>query len=360
MTGRSSTAEDVAFTYNAILDQDSASPLATILDSLEQARAVDATTVEFDLNRPDPAFFDKLQVGIVPAHALKGQDIKTAAFNRRPIGTGPYVIKEFQPGGRIVMEANPRYFRGAPQIKRLVFTAVPDENARVALLEKGAVDAAGIVPKLAGRARENGNYNVLEVRTADARVAALPTRDPVLRDAEVRRALSFAVNREQLVAGCARGRRRACVRPDHEGPLGLRPGRRGRRMTRPRPSAGWTRRATRERATARGSRSRSCTPPPTASARTSRSASRPIWPRSASRSSSKGTTFDVIEKRQDEGAAEFGYGTPYDPDLELYWLFHSKFATADEDAYTNYPRTTQPFDRRSAGRRALDARRRRP
>ena len=68
-------------------------------------------------------------------------------------------------------------------------------------------------------------------------------------------------------------------------------------------------------------------------------------------------TFDVIEKRQDEGATEFGYGTPYDPDIELYGLFHSKFATADDDAFTNYPRTKRRDDRRRAGRRALDARR---
>ena len=64
----------------------------------------------------------------------------------------------------------------------------------------------------------------------------------------------------------------------------------------------------------------------------------------------EGLTFDVIKKRQDEGATEFGYGTPYDPDLELYSLFHSKFATADDDPYTNYPRTRDaridaPLDR---------------
>ena len=177
------TAKDVAFTYNAILDPDSASPMATPLDTLDvRHRDRRRRRCEFKLNRADPAFYDKLQIGIVPAAALEGKDIKTAAFNRKPIGTGPYVLKEFQPGGRIVMESNPDYFRGEPKIKRIVLTAVEDENARVALLEKGTVDAAGIVPKLADRVRRNGNYNVFEVRTADARVAALPNRDPVLRD----------------------------------------------------------------------------------------------------------------------------------------------------------------------------------
>ena len=179
--------------------------MATTLDTLESAKATDGTTVEFKLNRADPAFYDKLQVGIVPAAALEGEDIKTAPFNRKPIGTGPYVLKEFQPGGRIVMESNPGYFRGEPKIKRIVLTAVEDENARVALLEKGTVDAAGIVPKLAERVRNNGNYNVFEVRTADARVAALPNRDPALRDPAVRRALSYAVDRQKIVDSALAG-----------------------------------------------------------------------------------------------------------------------------------------------------------
>lgn len=131
--GTAFTAKDVVFTYKAILDKQVASPLATLLDSLDSVKAIDDTTVEFDLNRPDPAFYDKLQIGIVPEHLLAGKDLKTAAFNRKPVGTGPYVVTEFQPGGRIVMQANPRYFRGSPKIERLVLTAVEDENARVAL-----------------------------------------------------------------------------------------------------------------------------------------------------------------------------------------------------------------------------------
>jgi peptide/nickel transport system substrate-binding protein len=57
----------------------------------------------------------------------------------------------------------------------------------------------------------------------------------------------------------------------------------------------------------------------------------------------QGLSFDVIQTRQDKGATEFGYGVPYDPDLELYALFHSKFAGERGDvadtAFTNYPRT---------------------
>ncbi|MEA2232087.1 MAG: peptide/nickel transport system substrate-binding protein [Solirubrobacteraceae bacterium] len=337
-------ASDVAFTYDAILDKDSASPLATLLDTLDSAKALDGTTVQFKLNRPDPAFYDKLQVGIVPAAQLVGKDIKTAPFNRKPIGTGPYVLEEFQPGGRIVMEANRRYFRGPPKIKRIVLTAVEDENARVALLEKGTIDGAGIVPKLASRVRRNGNYNVHEVRTADARVVALPNRDPVLRDPAVRRALFIAVDREKIVRGALAGAGEPAYGPVMKGhwaysPVAEKhydPDEAGRQLD----AAGWRREGDGFRAKGAEKLSFTLVYPSADSVRKDIAlAFASDMKKIGVEVKLEGLSWDVIEKRQDSGAVEFGYGTPYDPDIELYTLFHSKFATGDEDFFTNYPKT---------------------
>jgi len=351
------TAKDVAFTYNAILDKDSASPMATLLDTLDATAAVNDTTVRFRLNRVDPAFYDKLQIGIVPAARLEGEDIKTAPFNRKPIGTGPYVMKEFQPGGRIVMEANANYFRGPPKIKRIVLTAVEDENARVALLEKGTIDAAGIVPKLAPRVRRNGNYNVLEVRTADARVAALPNRDPVLRDPAVRRALSYAVDRETMVEGALAGVGEPAYGPIMKGhwayspvaELPYDPDEAERRLD----VAGW--KQTGDATRTNGARKLSFTlvyPAADSVRKDIALAFASDMKKVGADVKLEGLSWDVIEKRQDRGAVEFGYGTPYDPDIELYTLFHSRFATGDDDIFTNYPRT-----RNAAIDAALDAER---
>ena len=355
------TAKDVAFTYNAILDEDSASPLASLLDSLEEARAIDDATVEFALDRPDPAFYDKLQIGIVPAHLLEGRDIKTAAFNRRPVGTGPYVLEEFQPGGRIVLEANRDYFRGAPEIKRIVLTAVPDENARVALLENGTIDAAGIVPKLADRVRRNGDYDVLEIPTADARVLALPNRDPVLRDPAVRRALSFAVDREQLVEGALAGAGEPAYGPIMKGHPAYSPVAETRydpaEAERRLDAAGWRRGGDGPRAKNGRTLAFTVMYPADDSVRKDVAlAFASDMAKIGVEVNLEGLTFEVIEKRQDDGATEFGYGTPYDPDLELYSLLHSKFAN-DDDAFTNYPRTSNPAIDARARHRPLDARR---
>jgi peptide/nickel transport system substrate-binding protein len=355
------TAEDVVFTYQAILDKKTASPLATLLDSLDAVRATDDNTVEFDLNRPDPAFYDKLQIGIVPEHLLAGKDLKTAAFNRKPVGTGPYIVTEFQPGGRIVEEANANYFRGSPKIKRIVLTAVEDENARVALLEKGTIDAAGIVPKLARRVRENSKYNVFEVRTADARVAALPNRDPVLRDPAVRRALSYAVDREKIVQGALAGVGEPAYGPIMKGhwaysPVAEKtydPDKAGQLLD----AAGWTRKGDATRTKSARKLSFTLMYPSTDSVRKDIAlAFSSQMQKVGVEVKLEGLSFDVIQTRQDKGATEFGYGVPYDPDLELYTLFHGKFATEPGDvadtAFTNYPRT-----RNAAIDAALDAER---
>ena len=245
-------------------------------------------------------------------------------------------------------------------------TAVEDENARVALLEKGTVDAAGIVPKLADRVRRNGGYNVFEVPTADARVLALPNRDPVLRDPAVRRALSFAVDREQMARVTLDGAGEPAFGPIMKGhwaysdiaEQGFDPGEAERRLD----AAGWRRDGDDMRS--KGGRELAFTLmyPSNDSVRKDLAlAFTSDMKKIGVEVKLQGLTFDVIEKRQDEGATEFGYGTPYDPDLELYERYHSKFATADADPFTNYTRTRSDAIDASldAERSTLDQRERR-
>ena len=176
------------------------------------------------------------------------------------------------------MESNPNYFRGEPKIKRIVLTAVEDENARVALLEKGTVDAAGIVPKLADRVRKNGNYNVSRCAPPTPASPRCPTATPCCATPPCGARWRYAVDRQKIVDSALAGAGEPAYGPimkDHwaYSPVAERPfdpAKAARLLD----AAGWTRSgdATRTKG-ARSSRSRSCTRPTTASARTSRSRS---------------------------------------------------------------------------------------
>lgn len=134
--GEPFTADDVVFTWEALTDPALASPVYGSFDLeglVTSGEAVDADTVRFQLGRNDPSFTEKLYVGIVPEHILTGQDLKSTDFNRIPICTGPYTMGERRAGERMVLEANESYYGGAPAIKKVVYTFIPDENARTAL-----------------------------------------------------------------------------------------------------------------------------------------------------------------------------------------------------------------------------------
>lgn len=205
--GEPVTAGDVAFTYRSILDPSVATSLRGLLfDSLESVEAVDDHRVRFDLNRPDPAFLDKLTIGIVPAHLLEGTDLNTAAFNRNPIGSGPFVFEEFRPGERIVMTANPDHHDGVPGLDRIVVRFIADDAARIAELESGGVDvdAAGLSSRAAERFRDRDGFDVVSI-PGDLLTLTLPVTNPLFEEARVRRAIGLAIDRQKLVDGLAAG-----------------------------------------------------------------------------------------------------------------------------------------------------------
>jgi peptide/nickel transport system substrate-binding protein len=78
---------------------------------------------------------------IVPKHLLEGQDIPTAEFNRKPVGTGPFRMTEAVKGSHYVLERNPDYFKkGRPYLDRVVLRVMPNPASRVLAFEKGEVD----------------------------------------------------------------------------------------------------------------------------------------------------------------------------------------------------------------------------
>src|SRR5207245_5016507 len=90
---------------------------------------VDGHTVRFRLRYPSGSFLAVLvnpRAGIVSEHLLKGVDLNTAEFNRKPVGTGPFKFVEWRRGERLVMGANEQYHGGRPALSRLIFRIIPD------------------------------------------------------------------------------------------------------------------------------------------------------------------------------------------------------------------------------------------
>jgi peptide/nickel transport system substrate-binding protein len=161
--GKPFTARDVAFTFHSVLDPKVITPHRAYFDALagfpeltnkdnpkrpdellvKPIEVLDDHTVRFRLRYPSGSFLAVLvnpRAGIVPEHVLKGQDLNTAEFNRKPIGTGPFKFVEWRRGERIVLEANEQYHGGRPGLNRLIFRVIPDAVVLIQELRAGGVD----------------------------------------------------------------------------------------------------------------------------------------------------------------------------------------------------------------------------
>lgn len=125
--GEPLTAEDVAFTYNTLRDTSSVNDFTM----LKEAEAADGDTVVFHMNRPYSIWpYTMAIVGIVPEHAY-GPD-----YGENPIGSGRYVMKQWDKGQQVILEANPDYYGEAPKMKKVTILFM-EEDAAFAAAQSG-------------------------------------------------------------------------------------------------------------------------------------------------------------------------------------------------------------------------------
>lgn len=331
--GTALTAQDVVFTYQAVLDPKVDSTLRSDLDMVESVTAPDAATVVFRLRHPYAPFLQRLTLGIVPSKLLSGQDINTAGFNRKPVGTGPYAVESWTPGDRLVLTANERYFAGRPANNRVVVAFVADDNVRAQRMRAGEFDAAELPPKLASGFDSDTTYRVQRVPTADYRGVMLPTGNPVLADSAVRRALNLAVDRSAMVSGILGGAGEPAFGPIPPTSEFADPAVVGAPTADPTAAAalldaaGWT-------PGPNGVRIKDGRPARFTLMYPASDTLRKDLALAVTADAKKigievtpaGLTWDAIDPRMKSDALLMGYGTPYDPDFVSYKLFGSKFA----------------------------------
>ncbi|MDG4810720.1 ABC transporter substrate-binding protein [Micromonospora sp. WMMD1120] len=331
--GSTLSAQDVVFTYRSVLDPAVDSTLRSDLDMVESVTAPDASTVVFRLRYPYAPFLQRLTLGIVPAKLLDGQDINTTAFNRKPVGTGPYRVESWTPGERLVLTANDSYFGGRPANDRVVVAFVADDNVRAQRMRAGEFDAAELPPKLASGFDADTAYRVQPVPTADYRGVMLPMGNPILADPAVRRALHLAVDRAAMVTGILGGAGEPAFGPIPPTSEFAEPSVVGKPTADPGAAAvllaaaGWT-------PGAGGVRVKDGRPARFTLMYPASDTLRKDLALAVTADAKKigievtpaGLTWDAIDPRMKSDALLMGYGTPYDPDFVSYKLFGSRFA----------------------------------
>ena len=198
--GEKLTASDVAFTYNTVKEQSSVNDF-TMLD---HAEAADETTVVFHMSRPFSIWpYTMAIVGIVPEHAYD-----SATYGSHPIGSGRYILRQWDRGQQVILEANPDYYGEEPQIKRVTILFM-EEDAAFLAVQAGQVDLAYTSATYSDQSVEG--YSLAAYASVDNRGVNLPAI-PAFLDAEgqvvgndftadvrVRRAINIGVDRQEMI-----------------------------------------------------------------------------------------------------------------------------------------------------------------
>jgi peptide/nickel transport system substrate-binding protein len=134
--GKPFTADDVVFTYGEFLIE--VHPRARQVFQRAKVVKIDDHTVEFRLSEPFAPFIQSFNLCclVVPAHLYKGTDFRTNPNNATPVGTGPFMFKEWKRGEYVHLVRNPDYWRkGLPYLDEIYFRFVPDAASRALALE---------------------------------------------------------------------------------------------------------------------------------------------------------------------------------------------------------------------------------
>ena len=199
-------ADDVVFSEQQMLN-----PKNNILsrdgwDKIAKVEEPDKYTVIFRMKERYsaflPAFFGSAGANpaIIPKHVLEhSADLNTDPYNSKPIGIGPFRVVEWRRGDRVIMEANPYYFRGRPKLDRIEYHIVPNRDTILTELQTGELDmwpnaARAYYPRLTAL---KGFTTIKQPGYAFGHLDFNLNR-PLLADVRVRRALAWAIDRQVL------------------------------------------------------------------------------------------------------------------------------------------------------------------
>ncbi len=210
--GRPLTSADVKYTFDSILNRSVTTAKRGSLRLVKSIEAPDPATVIFRLSEPSGWFLTDIcrpAFGVVPAGS--GSEVSTD-----PVGTGPFRFVSAQQDDNVVLERSANYFRTAAKIEQVRFRVVPEAVVRALELRKGSADleVSSLAPDMIPVLRGQSSLDVTERPGTNYAYVSFNFENPVLARREVREALAYATNREEIIRYLYRGQAR-----EADGPL---------------------------------------------------------------------------------------------------------------------------------------------
>jgi len=202
--GRELKAADVKYVIERAMNPETKHPYPGYYAAIGDIIVKDDYTITFSLKSLNANFILNLarQGSVIyPREAVD-------TLKSDPVGTGPFKLAEWVRGDRIVLTRNPDYHvKGLPRLDRVVFRFIPDPNATLAALKAGDIDASlfGLGPEHVQEVQKDARFQVVVGDTTNDVILAMNNSRKPYADVRVRRAITHAINKQDVLQGAMFG-----------------------------------------------------------------------------------------------------------------------------------------------------------
>jgi len=201
------TARDIEFGFRTIVAPETLTAYAEDYRQVRTFEVLDDYTFRVSYDKPyAPALATWGSLVVLPRHLLEGRNINEATdFARNPVGIGPYKMGTWDTGRSITVTVNEDYYRGRAHIDEVVTRIIPDSQTQFLELKSGGLDQMGLTPLQFTRQTSDRAFteSFRKYRYLSNSYAYLGynLKKELFQDVRVRRALTHAINKQEIIDG---------------------------------------------------------------------------------------------------------------------------------------------------------------
>ena len=223
--GHPFTAEDVLFTYQAMINPKTPTAYKEDFLAVKSAEVIDPYTFRVRYARPLAKAVQSWSMWMLPKHLLEKYvadgKLKDSPENSRPVGTGPYRFQEWKSGEKVVLVSNNEYYGGRPYMGRVVYRVIPNQGTIFLELKAKGVDLASLTAIQYARQTEypafRKAFRKYRYPSSAYTYFGFNLKDPRFADRRVRQAFAHAIDKQELMEGVLMGLAREATGPIRPG-----------------------------------------------------------------------------------------------------------------------------------------------
>ncbi len=229
LNGREVMAQDFKYSFERILDPKTKSPNTWVFDKVEGVkefqkgnakevkgfRAIDDYTFEIRLSRPFSPFLSILTM--TPGYVVVKEDVEKWKndFSSHPSGTGPFILENWLPDRELVLESNRNYFDEKAKVKGIVYRIIPEDLTAVTEFELGNIDVIYLPASAYSKFKNDKKWSsqIVSLKGLNTYYLGMNSSKPPFDNVNLRRSVSYAIDRKKILDTFYEGRGRLAVGP---------------------------------------------------------------------------------------------------------------------------------------------------